>query len=134
MGSTPYSTIFNRLPDFEVTYSLFTAAGGGRKTPAFQRVRWSFMYEEYPGERFMIFPEIIIAVTREIYGAGIPIPTYGLAAIWLLNSDNRLLHHSRIQVGTSGFFVEGTDKVGVCEVVRIISLFSNPLQGQTNNR
>ncbi len=124
----PYLEVFGHLPDFEVTYRIFSPEEGGRKTPVFQGIRWDFTYEDYPSEGFMIYPEIIDVNTKVAIEAEVAIPDYGIATMWILNSRLRGLHQKRIKLGTRGYFVEGPRKVGVCEVTRIIGLFSNPIE------
>lgn len=125
---TPYQQLFGHSADFEVTYRLFSPEEGGRKLPPFQGIRWDFLYEEFPGEGFMIYPEIMAPQTNEIFPSGIPIPPYGIATMWILNSSLRTLHQQRLKAGTRGYFIEGPKKVGVCEVSRILGLHSNPIQ------
>jgi len=128
MTHTSYKQLFGHIADFEVTYRLFSAEEGGRKLSPFQGIRWNFMYEEFPKESFMIYPEILDAQTKEVFPTDIPIPQYGIATMWILNPSLRSLHQQRIEVGTRGYFTEGPQKVGVCEVMRILGLHSNPMQ------
>jgi uncharacterized protein (DUF433 family) len=37
--NTPYTEVFGREADFQVTYQLFTEEEGGRHTPAYQGIR-----------------------------------------------------------------------------------------------
>ena len=122
---TPYSEIFGHSPDFEVTYKIFSPEEGGRKTPAYQGIRWDFSYEEYADEGFMIWPEILDGSTSEVLKTGTPIPNYGKATMWILNFQLRSLHQKRIKIGVRGYFMEGRQKVSVCEVIQIAGLFSN---------
>lgn len=96
----PYSEIFGHLPDFEVAYRVFSPEEGGRKTPAFQGIRWDFMYEEYPQENSMVYPEVVDVNTREVFVSETPIPEYGIATMWILNPKLRSMHQKRIKLGT----------------------------------
>ena len=125
MTHIPYCERFGYLPDFEVTYRIYSAEECGRKTPAFQGIRWDFMYEEYPGEAFMI-PEILDVKTKQPLISEIPIPEYGVATMWIVAPQLRPMHRQRLNVGTRGYFIEGNRKVGVCEVTQIIGLLANP--------
>jgi hypothetical protein len=124
---TPYKDRFGHLPDFEVTYRLYTADEGGRRTPAFQRIRWDFVYDDQPGHGYMIYPEIMDVALQIPFPAETPIPEYGMATMWILAPLSRPFHQQKIQVGTRGYFIEGNRKIAVCEVTRIIGLFSNPI-------
>ncbi|MGA0557009.1 hypothetical protein ACO2Q8_10185 [Larkinella sp. VNQ87] len=124
----PYEERAGHPPDFEVTYRLFTADEGGRRTPAFQGIRWDFLYEDFSKEAFMIWPEFLdkngVLFAEEFE----PIEPYGRALMWIVNPAlRRTVHQHRIKVGTRGYFMEGLTKVGVCEVTRILGLMSNPV-------
>jgi hypothetical protein len=125
---TPYQQLFGHAADFEVTYQLFSSEEGGRKLPAFQGILWGFLYEDFPKEGFMIYPEILDTQTKELFASGIPIPVYGIATVWILNPALRPLHQQRVQVGTRGYFSEAPKKVDVCEVTRLLDLHTNPTQ------
>ncbi|MVM39715.1 hypothetical protein GO730_22425 [Spirosoma sp. HMF3257] len=98
----PYQEVFKHLPDFEITYHILSPEEGGSKMPAFQGIRWDFTYEEYPSERFMIYPEIIDVSTNGIFAPGIPIPKFGMATMWVLNPQLHPVHQKRIKVGVRG--------------------------------
>lgn len=124
---TSYLERFGHLPDFEVTYRLFSPEEGGRKMPAHQGVMWNFIYDEQPKKgSFMIFPEIIDVDTREVFISDSPVPEYGIATMWIANPQLRSYHQQYIKPGVRGYFTEGPRKIGVCEVTRIIGLFTNP--------
>lgn len=122
-----YQERLGRLPDFEVTYQLFSAEEGGRKTPAYQGIRWDFMYDEYRNGLYMVYPEILDLTTGKPFESGLPIPECGKATMWILSPEFRPLHRQRIKAGIRGYFMEGFQKVGVCEVTKIIGLFDNPI-------
>jgi len=116
-----------RLPDFEVPYKLYTADEGGRKTPAYQGIRWDFMYDDHREILYIIHPEILNVATNESFASETPIPEFGKATMWIVSPQFQLLHRQRIKMGTRGFFMEGPHKMAVCEVTRIIGLFENPV-------
>ena len=78
----PYQELFGHLPDFEVTYHVYSPEEGGRKTPAYQGTRWDFIYDEDRNGSYMVYPEILNLTTREPFEPGLPIPENGLATIW----------------------------------------------------
>jgi len=117
-----YTEQFGRLPDFRVTYHLFTPEEGGRKTPAYQGIRWDFRYEDkfiHPGT-WMIWPEFL-DLTGEVLALG-PIPDMGQANMFCVNTDNHTFHRQHIRPGVRGYFVEGSRRMGVCEVVEVLGL------------
>ncbi|MGV3559675.1 hypothetical protein [Larkinella arboricola] len=125
----PYQELLGYPPDFEVTYRLFTEEEGGRQTPAFQGIRWNFLYEEFSTETFMIWPEFLdkngVILSEELE----PICPYGIAIMWIVSPDlRRTIHQQRIKVGTRGYFMEGSRKVGVCEVTQILGLLTNSIK------
>lgn len=124
----PYSERFGHLPDFEVTYHIFSVEEGGRKISAYQGIRWDFMYDEYRNALHIVYPEILNSITREPFESEVPIPENGIATMWILSPEFRPLHQQRIKPGTRGYFMEGNTKVAVCEVTRIVGLFSNPAE------
>lgn len=118
----PRSEWLSRLPDFRVTYRLFTAEEGGRKTPAYQGIRWDFRYEEksISTSTWMIHPEFL-----DLKGGVLPIeplPMMGQANMFVLNPELCNFHRQHIRPGVRGYFVEGPRRVGVCEVVEVLGL------------
>ena len=119
---TPHSEWLARLPDFRVTYRLFTAEEGGRRTPAYQGIRWDFCYEDkaISTGTWIIRPEFL-----DLNGNVLPIEPLsmmGQANIFILNPDLRSFHQQHLQPGVRGYFVEGPTRVGVCEVVEVLGL------------
>ncbi|MCI1186265.1 hypothetical protein MON38_02450 [Hymenobacter sp. DH14] len=116
------------LPDFRVSYSLFSAEEGGRKTPHFQHIRWDFSYEDESIARrnqlFMIWPEFITA-SGQMLPEGEPMPQHGLADMFIINPAYRAFHSQHIKRSLRGYLHEGK-RIGVCEVVEILALHQNP--------
>jgi hypothetical protein len=118
----PYTQLFGRLPDFRVTYRLFTAKEGGRRMPAYQGIRWDFRYEDksiHTGT-WMIWPEFL-GLDGEVLPLG-QIPDLGQANMFCVNTDSHTFHRQHIRPGGRGYFVEGSRRMGVCEVVDVLKL------------
>ena len=115
-------------PDFRVSYSLFSAEEGGRKTSHFQHIRWDFSYEDKSIARcnqlFMIWPEFITA-SGQMLPEGEPMPQHGLADMFIINPAYRVFHCQHIKRGLRGYLHEGK-RIGACEVVEILALHQNP--------
>lgn len=121
----PYTETLS--PDFRVTYRLFTAEEGGRKTPANQHIRWDFCYEDkniVPRSRFMIFPEFLDPDGFIIPNG--PFSPVGQANMFIVNPDRRDFHRQHIRPGVRGFFMDGFP-AGVCEVTEVLGL-RQPIQ------
>jgi hypothetical protein len=121
-----YATQTGLPPDFRVSYRLYTTAEGGRRTPPHQHIRWDFRYDDksISSSTFWIWPEILLP-NGELAPAG-PIPAYGLADMFILFPQYRAFHRPHIHPGVRGYFIEGTRRVGVCEVVEVLGLLTNP--------
>ena len=123
---TDYTKAFGRDPDFRVTYRLFTVEEGGRKTPAYQGIRWDFRYEDESirmaggfGGSYMIYPEFLDLDGYVIPNG--PFSPIGQANMFILIPERGDFHRQHIRPGVRGFFMEGKP-VGVCEVVEILGL------------
>jgi hypothetical protein len=113
------------LPDFRVTYRLFTAEEGGRKTSAYQGIRWDFRYEDnaISTGTWIIHP-VFLGLDGQVLPVE-PLPMVGQANMFILNTELRSFHRQRIRLGTRGYFVEAPHRVGVCEVVEVLRLSQN---------
>jgi hypothetical protein len=122
-----YRELTGLLPDFRVTYSIYSAEEGGRKTPALQHIRWDFRYDEkaIATGTFMIWPEVLL-LSEEMLPDGF-IPPHGLADMFILFPARRAFHQQHIKLGTRGYFMEGGWRVAVCEVVELLGLYTNPV-------
>ena len=120
-----YADALGREPDFRVTYRLFTAEEGGRKTPFYQHIRWDFRYEDraISTGHYMIWPEFLDA-DRIMVPNG-PCSPIGQANMFCINSELRDFHRQHIRPGVRGYFTEGRP-VGVCEVVEVLGLRQRP--------
>ena len=126
MATSPES--MGLAPDFRVSYHLFSAEEGGRKTPHFQHIRWDFSYsDEQIGKSnqvFIIWPEFV-SDSGQVLPQGEPMPKQGLADMFIVNPAFRAFHGQHIKVGVRGYFREGFRKITLCEVVEILALHRN---------
>lgn len=115
-------------PDFRVSYTLYSAEEGGRKTPAYQHIRWDFRYDDkaISTGTFHIWPEILLPSGTMLLDEWVP--THGLADMFILFPTSRAFHQQHIKPGLRGYFVEGARRVAVCEVIAVMHLHSNPLK------
>ena len=114
--------------DFKVKYRYYSESEGGRVSIPHQGIRSDFWYEHPEHERlflFMIWPE------HEDKNGGLihsgEVLTEGIARMWIINSKARPYHQNKIEVGTKGFFREGSRSTAICEVVEIVGLHNNPI-------
>ena len=114
-------------PDFRVSYTLYSAEEGGRKTPAHQHIRWDFRYDDQAIHTalFMIWPEILLP-DGPLLTEG-HIPAHGQADMFIIVPGSRAFHRQHIRKGVRGYFMEGNTRVAVCEVISVIHLHANPL-------
>lgn len=120
---TSYAERSGRAPSFEVIYRFLDACEGGRKTPPHQHTRWDFVYDGDDPVKdgiWMIWPEFI-GPDRQVLPAD-EVPIAGRALMYIINLDKQPYHAARISTGAKGAFVEGAQKVAVCEVVAIHGL------------
>jgi uncharacterized protein (DUF433 family) len=121
----PYSEVFGREADFQVTYRLFTTEEGGRKIPAGQGIRWDIRYaEETRPHNYMVYPEFIDPDGFIVPNG--PFAPVGRANMFILNSDLRSVHRQLIRPGTRGYFMEGNRRMGVWEVAEVLGLRQEP--------
>jgi hypothetical protein len=102
---------------------LLSADEGGRQTLPHQHIRWDFLYDgDDPAIDgiWIIWPEFLSA-SGQVLSEGV-IPSAGRALMYIVNPDMKPYHRGRIYIGTRGAFMEGSRKVGICEVVKIHGL------------
>jgi len=107
--------------DFKVKYKFRTFEQGGRMSPVFQGYRSDFWYyhkDNKDNEIFMIWPIFEDEKGVEIKDS-IEVKTEGVAGMRIVNAKLVSYHKLRIAIGTKGYFMEGTRKVGVCEVIAL---------------
>ncbi len=115
--------------DFRVKYRLRTLEEGGRRTPAFQGIRWDFCYknQEAPFQYYMIWPEFEDEKGNIILSRGEPIPSMGTARMWVINDVRRPYHYDRVRIGVKCHFYEGGRKIADCEIIEVLDLIKNPV-------
>ncbi len=127
---TPYDQNFNHQADFRVKYRFFTNEEGGRRVLPFQGYRSDLWYhaseESNPNQLFMILPEFENEKGELILRLDIPVPLQGTARMWVIIPERRDFHSTRIQIGTKGYFKEGSVNTAEFEVIEILGLHNNP--------
>ena len=122
-----YKEMRGHPEDFIVSYELFPETKGGRKA-TYQHLRCDFLYKDddpFNGGIFMIHPEFIDE-SGQPWGSDTPVPLNGHATMWILVAEMReKVHRARIEVGTEGYFVEGSRKIGKVCVEQIVGLHTN---------
>ncbi len=114
--------------DFEATIRIFMAKEGGRRTAAFNGIRWDFAYADdgpNPPMLYMIWPEFL-ASDGEPFADGIPLPKDEelVARMRILSDELRVeVHRQRIAVGVRFYCHEGGTRVAQGVVTRITGLF-----------
>lgn len=128
-----YSERSGRRPSFEVSYRLLSADEGGRNTPPHQHIRWDFLYDgddSAVDSLWIIWPEFLSADGKvRLDGA---VPSTGRALMYIVDPTMEPYHRGLIHVGTKCAFMEGSRKVGVCEVVEILGLTDDSCIGKSN--
>ena len=122
-----YEQIRGHKPDFIVRYRLYAPSEGGRKV-TYQHLRCDFMYDgddPHTDGIYMIHPEFIDK-NGDPLDEELPVPLDGHASMWILVPEMRKrVHRSRLKVGTRGYFMEGSKKVGEVVVEKIVGLHDN---------
>jgi hypothetical protein len=126
---TPYEEILGYPPDFRVRYRFYTKEEGGRLKIPYQGIRSDFWYEDpshKPNQIFIIWPEFEDENGNVILENDKSVPSEGIARMWIIIPEMRSYHRERIKPGTIGFFREGSRSTGVCEVIELLGLTTNP--------
>lgn len=124
-----YREAFNQREDFKVRYKFRSEEEGGRQCLPYQGIRSDFWYicDNHETEGiFMIWPEF------EDENGGLvssgQVLKEGIARMWIINSNMRKYHQTRIKKGTMGYFMEGARKTADCEVIEIVDLMINQIE------
>lgn len=117
----PYEENTGRKPDFIVQYEIDLAEEIKEAKPN-QGMRVDFLYEEDDPQVegvHMIWPEILDE-NGQVIKDTTPgnIPNKGFANMWVIVEDQREYHHTRLKVGTKGFWWRG-GRVAHVTVVQI---------------
>ena len=125
----PYETIRNHPQDFNIKYKFYSTEEGGRRLLPRQGYRCDFSYAGDDIKEigiFAIHPEFEDEEGNIILDNNRPINNSGTARMWILFEEMReRVHKHRIKVGTKGYFMEGSRRVGEVEVTKIVGLFTN---------
>ena len=122
-----YERLRGHKSDFIVCYRLFSQSEGGREL-TFQHLRCDFMYAGDKPENgiYMIHPELLNEAGQPLED-DISVPLKWRASMWIVVPEMReKVHRSRIDVGTKGYFMEGSRKIGEVVVEKIVGLHENP--------
>ncbi|MDQ0874611.1 hypothetical protein QFZ77_003270 [Paenibacillus sp. V4I3] len=124
----PYEETRKYKADFRVKYKLYSQEEGGRKKPVFQGYRSDFFYDgdEIKDGIYAIHPEFEDEHGNIILDDINPVLLEGTALMWILFPEMRKeVHVKRIQNGVTGYFMEGSKKVAIAEVIEILDLHLN---------
>jgi translation elongation factor EF-Tu-like GTPase len=114
--------------DFEATVRAYGAAEGGRRTAAFNGIRWDFAYADgqLPDTLYMIWPDFYAADGRSLpTDQPLPIGVELSARMVVVTDEMRAeVHRRRIARGVCFFCHEGGRRVGEGVVTRVTGLFA----------
>ena len=114
----------NQEPDFEAEIEFLTMLQVGRKTPAFNGIRWDFAYEKDDINEVglhMIHP-YFIDDNNELISNRIPLNGKLRAWIFIVFDERRSYHKGRISVGQKFNCHEGSKSVAKGVVTKLIRL------------
>ena len=116
-----------RHDDFEATVRIYSAAEGGRRTPAFNGIRWDFAYaEDRPSDSlYMIWPDFFAGDGQSLpTDQPLPVgPALSARMLVLMDEMQAEVHRGRIAPGVRFFCHEGGRRVAEGVVTRITGLF-----------
>ena len=126
---TPYEKLRGHPQDFNVQYRFYSFEEGGRTFLPTQGYRCDFAYQEddiIETGIYMIHPEFEDNDGNIILDDTITINQKGTARMWISLPEMREeIHKYKIKIGTKGYFMEGSRRVGEVEVIKIVGLLSN---------
>jgi hypothetical protein len=70
----------------------------------------------------MIWPEFLDECLNVISEDDRAVPVSGSANMWVIVDERRAYHRDKIEVGTVGYFMEGSWRVAVCTDTEIMGL------------
>ena len=93
----------------------------------YQGIRSDFWYEHPEHKQngqllFIIWPEFEDEKGQVITDKSMPVLPSGTARMWIINNDFIKYHKGKIEIGTKGYFREGSRSTGECEVIELINL------------
>ena len=125
----PYEKKLGHIHDFKVRYRLYRPEEGGRKTGVtYQGIRYDFAYSDYGTKDFnvhMIWPEFENENGEIITEHFEMVRETGTARMWIVVDHMRTIHRDKIKIGTKGFLMEASRRMGECEVIEINGLLTN---------
>lgn len=121
--------------DFEAVIRVYTAAEGGRRTPAFNGIRWDFAYAADPPTSvlYMIWPDFCGLDGRSLPAdqplpVGVELPARMRVVVDEMRAE---VHRRQIAPGVRFYCHEGSRRVGEGVVTRITGLFQ-PRAGRSS--
>lgn len=125
----PYEERSGHPQDFYVQYRFYSPEVGGRQNFPAQGYRCDFAYQEDDIKEtsiYMIHPEFEDNDRNVILDDKISVNQTGTARMWIVLPEMREeIHKHKIKLGTKGYFMEGSRRVGEVEVIKIVGLLSN---------
>lgn len=127
-GGRPIRDRLHPHDDFEATVRIYSTAEGGRRTPAFNGIRWDFAYAENhpPDTLYMIWPDFFAANGQNLPSdQPLPVGVELCARMTVVVDEMRAeVHGGRIAPGVRFFCQEGGRRVAEGVVTRITGLFT----------
>jgi translation elongation factor EF-Tu-like GTPase len=114
--------------DFEATIRIYSATEGGRRTPAYNGIRWDFAYAEGnpPDTLYMIWPDFFATSGQSLppdqpLSVGVELSARMSVVMDEMRAE---VHRDRIAPGVRFFCHEGGRRVAEGVVTRITRLFT----------
>jgi|HubBroStandDraft_5_1064220.scaffolds.fasta_scaffold416383_2 hypothetical protein len=115
--------------DFEAVICILGPDEGGRKSPAYNGMRWDLNYaEETPSENlYMIWPDFVdengVSLRKDM---SLPLGIGLRARMTIVADEMRYrVHRAKIKVGTRFYCCEGSKRVAEGQVTKITGLFDD---------
>jgi hypothetical protein len=113
--------------DFEADIRIYSAAEGGRRSPAFNGIRWDLAYaNQQPGDTlYMIWPDFLDAEGNSRSDEA-PLPvgeTLPARMLVVVDEMREQVHRSRVAPGVRFYCHEGVKRVADGVVTRVTGLF-----------
>src|SRR5262249_29463472 len=109
--------------DCEAVVRIYTPAEGGRRTPAFNGLRWDFPYADDPttAQLYMIWPDVCGSDGRSLpTNQPLPVGVELPARLWVVADEMRAeVHRGRLVPGLRFYCHEGGRRVGEGVVTRL---------------
>lgn len=120
--------------DFEAAIRIYSAEDGGRRTPAFNGIRWDFAYAEGqpPDALYMIWPDVY-AAGGECLPTDQPLPVgveLSARMVVVVDEMRAEVHRGRVAPGARFFCHEGGRRVAEGVVTRVTGLFASREQSR----